>query len=33
MFSTPIGRALTDWDLNLFDYGSEITITPPDLEG
>jgi lipoprotein LprG len=32
-FSTLIGQALTDWDLKLFDYGAEITITPPDLEG
>ncbi len=32
-FSTPIGSAATDWDLRLFNYGAEITITPPDLEG
>ena len=32
-FSTAIGQALTDWDLTLFDYGAEIIITPPDLEG
>lgn len=33
MFSTPIGTALTEWDLRLFDYGADITITPPDLAG
>ena len=32
-FSTPIGQSLTEWDLTLFDYGAEVTITPPDLEG
>jgi hypothetical protein len=32
-FSTPIGTAVADWDLNLFDYGADIVITPPDLTG
>lgn len=32
-FATPIGAAPTEWDLTFFDYGGEITITPPDLEG
>jgi len=32
-FSTPIGTLPTDWDLTFFEYGAEITITPPDLPG
>lgn len=32
-FSTTIGTLPTDWDLSLFDFGADITITPPDLEG
>ncbi|MGZ5382449.1 MAG: LppX_LprAFG lipoprotein [Acidimicrobiia bacterium] len=32
-FSTRIGAAPTEWDLTFFDYGADISITPPDLEG
>lgn len=32
-FSTTIGAAPTEWDLTFFDYGADISITPPDLEG
>jgi len=32
-FPTTIGALPTDWDLTFFDYGADITITPPALEG
>lgn len=32
-FPTTIGANPTEWDLTFFDYGADITITPPDLEG
>jgi lipoprotein LprG len=32
-FPTTIGVAPTEWDLTFFDYGADIEITPPDLEG
>lgn len=32
-FPTTIGATPTEWDLTFFDYGADITITPPDLEG
>lgn len=32
-FSTTIGEGPTNWDLQLFAYGADIEITPPDLEG
>jgi lipoprotein LprG len=32
-FSTTIGARPTEWDLSFFDFGGDITITPPDLEG
>lgn len=32
-FPTTIGTNPTEWDLTFFDYGADITITPPDLEG
>jgi lipoprotein LprG len=32
-FPTTIGAKPTEWDLTFFDYGADITITPPDLEG
>ena len=33
MFPTTIGATPTEWDLSFFDYGADITITPPDLGG
>ena len=32
-FPTTIGPLPTEWDLTFFDFGADITITPPDLEG
>ncbi len=32
-FATTIGALPTEWDLTFFDYGGDISITPPDLEG
>jgi lipoprotein LprG len=32
-FATTIGALPTEWDLTFFDYGADITINPPDLEG
>jgi len=32
-FPTTIGVTPTEWDLTFFDYGADIEITPPDLEG
>ena len=32
-FPTAIGALPTEWDLTFFDFGADITITPPDLEG
>ena len=32
-FPTTIGALPTEWDLTFFDFGGDITITPPDLEG
>ena len=32
-FATTIGALPTEWDLAFFDYGGDISITPPDLEG